>query len=214
MKVVNEPIGQPARCLNCEEPLETPIGCLHCHSIFPDQKSLTHYDRLGLPMRYELSREEIDRKYLAWSRELHPDFHATRGTTDQQISLKLSAALNDAYATLRDPAKRAEYLLHLLGGASPNTHRGMPRGFLESILDLRMEIEEAQEQGTEGEQEFEAIADRLEQERTATLAEIGDCFRQLESRSGKATSGELAQIRELLNTVKYRDGLLRELSRS
>jgi molecular chaperone HscB len=198
--------------MNCEEPLDTPIGCLHCHSIFPDQKSLTHYDRLGLPMRFELSRDEIDRKYLAWSRELHPDFHATRGIMDQQISLKLSAALNDAYSTLRDPFKRAEYLLHLLGGPSATEHRSMPAGFLESILELRMEIEEAKDQGSAGAGEVEELTDRLEQERSEVLGRVGELFGNIETRGTKAKGEELAELRELLNTIKYRDGLLRELA--
>jgi molecular chaperone HscB len=200
--------------MNCREPLESPIGCLHCHSIFPDERSLSHFDRLGLPATFDLSREEVDRKYLAWSRELHPDFHATRGISDQQVSLRLSAALNDAYSTLRDPFRRAEYLLHLLGGPTATEHREMPPGFLESILELRMEIEEARESEDDASPEVEALADRLESERSKGMAEVARLFQEVQRQGPVAGREELVSIRELLNTVKYRDGLLRELTRS
>jgi molecular chaperone HscB len=196
--------------MNCKEPLESPIGCLHCHSIFPDERSLSHFDRLGLPTRFDLSREDIDRKYLAWSRELHPDFHATRGVADQHISLRLSASLNDAYSTLRDPFRRAEYLLHLLGGSTATEHREMPAGFLESILELRMEIEEAKEAGDDSTQ-IEDLADRIARERRTGMEEVARLFREVETRGRAASPDDLSAIREQLNTVKYRDGLLREL---
>jgi molecular chaperone HscB len=211
MKGVEGRVDQPARCMNCKEPLESPIGCLHCHSIFPDERSLSHFDRLGLPARFELSREDVDRKYLAWSRELHPDFHATRGVADQHISLRLSAALNDAYSTLRDPFRRAEYLLHLLGGPTATEHREMPAGFLESILELRMEIEEAKEAGGDDRSQIEALADRIDRERRSGMEEVARLFREVESRGQAASQDDLSAIREQLNTIKYRDGLLREL---
>ena len=35
---------------------------------------MTHFERLGLPRRFRLDAAELERNYLARSREVHPDF--------------------------------------------------------------------------------------------------------------------------------------------
>src|SRR5262249_27092231 len=101
-----------------------------------------HFERLGLPRRFLLDQAEFERQYLARSRALHPDFHQIGSTGEQSASLELTARLNEAYATLRDPFKRAEYLMTLEGGPTAGEIKEMPPEFLEEMLELRMEIEE------------------------------------------------------------------------
>src|SRR3954454_8719783 len=101
---------------------------------------MTHFERLGLPRRFRLDPAELERNYLARSREVHPDF-----TGDDPASLTESAALNEAYSTLRDPFRRAEYLLTVEGGPSAGDVKQMPPEFLEEMLDLRMRIEEVKD---------------------------------------------------------------------
>src|SRR5580692_6469741 len=103
---------------------------------------MDHYERLGLPRRFSLDDAEIERHYISRSREVHPDFFQQSGGLEQRASLELSAALNEASAVLRDPFRRAEYLLQLEGGPSPSEMKEMPAVFLEEMLDLRMEIEQ------------------------------------------------------------------------
>src|SRR3954451_3346513 len=100
----------------------------------------THYERLGLPRRFSLDLAEIERQYLARSREVHPDFHRLGSGGEQLASEELSARLNESYATLRDPFRRAEYLLAIEGGPTAGEQKEMPAEFLEEMLELRMEI--------------------------------------------------------------------------
>ena len=206
------PVDRPERCRHCQKPLDSPIGCLSCHVIYPSASELSHFDRLGLSTRYDISPQELDRRYLAWSRELHPDFYQTRSPEEQAMSLKLSAALNDAYATLKDPVRRAEYLLYLFEGPTAAEHRAMPEGFLEEILDLRMEINEAKEEGRLDDPSVQDLRHRLKTERNEEMAQIANLFREIEASSESPSTSMLATIREQLNTVKYRDGLLRDLA--
>src|SRR5438067_12653923 len=100
----------------------------------------SHFERLGLPRRFRLDAAALEANCLARSQEGHPDF-----TGNDPASLHTSAALNEAYTTLRDPFRRAEYLLRLAGGPSAADVTQMPAAFLEEMLELRMRIEEVKE---------------------------------------------------------------------
>jgi len=95
-----------------------------------------HFDVLGLPRTFALADADIEGHYLARSRETHPDFHQLAPSSEQRASLELTALLNEAYNTLRDPFKRAEYLLTLEGGPSAAEAREMSPLFLEEMLEF------------------------------------------------------------------------------
>lgn len=211
MTTTGAALDRPSRCGVCREPIDSPIGCLQCHTIFPPSSELTHFDRLGLPVKFDIADEALERAYLAWSRELHPDFFHGRDAAAQSLSLKLSASLNDAYATLRDPVRRAEYLLLLRGGPMASVHRAMPEGFLEDVLELRGEIEEARESGAAGNAGLEEIRERIARDRRNAMQRVAERFRAMEKSTLAPAEEELRSIREELNTVKYYDGLLREV---
>src|SRR5436309_14285604 len=101
---------------------------------------VTHFERLGLPRRFRLDAAGLEANYLARSREVHPDF-----TGNDPASLQASAALNEAYTALRDPFRRAEYLLRLEGGPSAADVKQMPAAFLEEVLSPRLRNEEVNE---------------------------------------------------------------------
>ncbi len=64
---------------------------------------MDYFDRLGLPRRFSLDAAELERAYLARSRAIHPDYHLAGSDAELAASLELSAAVNEAYNTLRDP---------------------------------------------------------------------------------------------------------------
>src|SRR5947208_15229738 len=80
---------------------------------------------------------------MARSLAFHPDYHSAGSSADLAASLELSAAVNEAYNTLRDPFARAEYLLRLEGGPSAAEQKQMPPAFLAEMLEARERIEDA-----------------------------------------------------------------------
>lgn len=165
---------------------------------------LDHYERLGLPRRFSLDPSEVERQYLARSRTLHPDFHQLGSSGEQNVSLELTARLNEAYATLRDPFKRAEYLLKLEGGPSAGEQKEMPAEFLEEMLELRMAIADI-----EGDAQRAEMESNLKSRRDAMLAEVEADFAKLEA--GADRPATLKSIRARLNALKYVQNLLRDL---
>jgi len=175
--------------------------------------SPTHFDRLGLRRRYAVDAAELERAYLARSRKLHPDYHQQAAGSEQRASMELTAALNDAYATLKQPFRRAEYLLALEGGPTAAEHKEIAPAFLEEMLDLRMEIEELREAGNPESPGLKAMEERLVQREKALQAEVARRFEQYEGllATDSGRQGVLVQIRQALNAARYIQGLLRDL---
>jgi molecular chaperone HscB len=133
---------------------------------------------LWLPRRFELDLAAAEAAFKERSRQLHPDRFAKADPRARRASLGRSVQLNEAWRTVRDPVRRAEYLLALAGyvigaeegasrpasagetdtagagaGASATAGRvriGAPPALLMEILELREALGEAREAGDSG----------------------------------------------------------------
>src|SRR5262252_912369 len=94
--------------------------------------SRTHFELFGLPQRFRVETDALDRAYRALQSEVHPDRFAAAGESAQRRALQSSARVNEAYRALRDPVARAQYLLSLRGiDAFAETDTTLPVDFLE-----------------------------------------------------------------------------------
>lgn len=165
---------------------------------------MDHFERLGMPRRFSIDVAQLEREYLARSRALHPDYHQLSGAAQQAASVGLSAALNEAYSTLKNPFRRAEYLHKLEGGPAASELKDMPSEFLEEMLELRMEIASL----TPDSPQALAMEKQLVERRDELLNQVGT---MLESLSPENRSANLSQARRVLNATKYIQNLLRDL---
>jgi molecular chaperone HscB len=149
------------------------------------------FGRLGLPGRFALSGADLEHAYLAASRAVHPDHHANAGSAALAASETAAAEINVAYATLRDPFRRAEALLTLRGGPSAEQVKDQPAEFLMAMMDYRERFEAGDV----------SVVDEVESEREKVLAKAGDLLD-----AGVADG----RVRKLLNAVKTMQSLLRE----
>src|SRR5262245_27356945 len=157
-----------------------------------------------MPRRFSLDGAAIEREYLARSRALHPDYHQFGSSAEQAASVELSAALNEAYGTLKDEYNRAEYLHRLEGGPSASELKDVPPEFLEEMLELRMEIAGLEPDTPRA----EALEKQFTDRRHAILTEVGNL---LEGLTAENQANRLADARRLLNGAKYVQNLLRDL---
>ena len=173
-----------------------------------------YFTRLGLPGRFSLDASELERQYLARSRAVHPDFHLGGSTADLGASLELSAALNEAYNTLRDPFLRADYLLRLAGGPSAAEQKQMPPAFLAEMLEAREQVEEARAASSPCSGKLVELQDEFAGRYEGLLAEVSQQFAKLDAMPVDAANRAklLIEIRALLNASKYVRGLIRDLN--
>ncbi len=105
------------------------------------------FSALGLEPGFDLSSGSIERAYLTRAAALHPD---ASDPAEAAEAGRRMAALNDARKTLKNPESRARALLAVRGLDEPGD-QSLPDGFLEEMLEVRMEIEGAVASGDEGE---------------------------------------------------------------
>ena len=168
------------------------------------------FERLGLPRRFSIDANELERAYLARSRAIHPDYHRAGSDADLTASLELSADINEAYNSLRDPFTRAEYLLKLEGGPGAGEQKQLPPAFLAEMLEARERIEEARVGCPD---DAAVLAAEFDKRYDGLLGEVATLFDRLTQLPGSdpARPTVLAQIRGLLNAAKYVRGLIRDL---
>ncbi|MCP4592097.1 MAG: Fe-S protein assembly co-chaperone HscB [bacterium] len=193
----------PSKCLECHAELKTPVVCEKCYSLYPVPATVDFFGLFQLPRGYDLETQEVERRFLSLSRSIHPDFFTTQPPEVRQMSVRLSAEINEAYRVLKNPVLRAEYLLELAGGESAAADKSVPAEFLGEVMLLREEIEDAlagdDQPAIVRHQESTARRHAQLQERIASLA------RKLP----EAKYAEMLELRQLLNSMKYLDSILK-----
>jgi molecular chaperone HscB len=104
----------------------------------------SHFDLFQLPARFALDASALDDAYRTVQAQVHPDRFAAAGDAQKRIAMQWATRANEAYRTLRDPLKRATYLLSLRGidvGAESNT--AMEPSFLMQQMEWREGVEDA-----------------------------------------------------------------------
>jgi molecular chaperone HscB len=171
-----------------------------------------YYALFGISRALDLSLDELQKRFYALSRELHPDRFMREPEAERQRALDMSSALNDAYRTLKDPLKRAQYLLTLEGfDIGEQRSKDVPPELLEEVFELNMALEELRG----GEDSARPQLEQAEKNFTAMLLETD---RQLEGLFAKYDAGQsrevLGEVRKVLNRRKYIQNLVSEVERT
>ncbi len=161
-----------------------------------------YYASLDLPpLQLHLDPADLEKRFHAKSRQLHPDRFARASAAEQQAALDASSVLNDAYRTLRDPLKRVEYALKVAGlNLGEQGNKDVPADLLEEVFELNMALEEAghEDEIAEAKQRFISMRDDIDRQ-VDTLCRAHDA----------APSRDLLeQLRGLLNRRRYISNLI------
>src|SRR5574343_200570 len=79
--------------------------------------SASDFELMSLPQRFSIDPAQLDARWKALQREVHPDRFAADGAAAQRVAMQWSVRVNEAYQRLRHPVRRAAYLCELAGVA-------------------------------------------------------------------------------------------------
>ena len=105
--------------------------------------SKNYFELFGLPVGFLIDGQELAVRYRELQKVVHPDRFAAAGEHSQRLSLQSATLVNEAYQTLKDPLKRAQYLLTLKGvEVDPKNHTLNDPDFLLQQMELREALDE------------------------------------------------------------------------
>ncbi|MEI6772725.1 MAG: Fe-S protein assembly co-chaperone HscB [Planctomycetota bacterium] len=154
---------------------------------------------------YKIDLVNLEVSYLAASKKHHPDF--SNSAIFDADALKLSAMVNQAYSTLKDPFQRAEYVLKLEDGKNSEEIRTVPPDILEEVMDIRFELESQAKSVETLEQLKKKLTSRLNyfEDRLLIL------FEHLKCSMREDREKVLLELRLCLNSSKYFLNILSEI---
>lgn len=172
---------------------------------------MLYYESLEIPHpRLSLDLDDLQRRFYLRSRQLHPDRFARASAAEQQAALEASSILNDAYRTLRDPVRRAEYFLKHHGfDIGEQRTKDVPPDLLEEVFELNMALEELKMGDDSVQPQIDEARGRFEQLRHEIDNQLEELFARYD---GQAEHGLLVGIRGLLNRRRYVTNLIQTAS--
>ncbi|MGF1641611.1 MAG: Fe-S protein assembly co-chaperone HscB [Rhodospirillales bacterium] len=138
--------GRAASCWSCRGPVDgTALFCPICGAVQPPGRA-DHFARLALAVGFDIDVATLDRRYFDGQRLLHPDRFATRSPRERALSQRQAVCLNEAYETLKDPLRRADYLVHLKGAGvlQEGCNLVNDQELLNEAMELRQALAEAE----------------------------------------------------------------------
>jgi len=184
-------------CWSCKGPVSTlALFCSTCGAVQPPGAT-DHFSRLGMAPRFVIAPADLERQYFGFQRRLHPDRFATRSPKERALSQQQATALNEAYETLKDPLRRAAYLLRLAGrvvDVNGSATVDDPVLLMEA-MEMREALEEA------------STADAVAKLAAQAEAEVAGCIDAIARAFGEE---ELDSVGALVTRLKYLGKLAEE----
>ena len=134
-----------------------------------------HFALFGLPEGFAIDPRGLDTAWRNVQGAVHPDRFAGASDTERRVAMQMATQVNEAYRTLKDPARRAAYLC-ALHGADPLVHSNtaMPADFLMQQMEWRERLQEAADaRSTDA---CDALRGEVDHMRAALIAALGSAI--------------------------------------
>lgn len=162
------------------------------------------FEIFGLPRAFDVDTADLAVRYREIQRSVHPDKFSQASDAERRLSLQLTAHVNEALQTLKDPLKRARYLLRLHGvDTNEETDTVMDPGFLAEQMELREALEEARHAPNRNGLVTE-LAHQIEARLRENTAALSDVF-------AAASPEAFLRARQLVREMQFLDKFLRQL---
>ena len=165
--------------------------------------SRSHFELFGLAPSFEIDEVRLAEVYRQLQRTVHPDRYAGASDQERRLSVQRAAQVNEAYQTLKDPYRRARYLLALYGiDVQEESNTIMDAEFLMEQMELRESLAGVHD-ARDPHGELLVLRRDIEQRVAALRSQLRDLFRD-------ATPESLEHAGEVLRKMRFLNRLLQE----
>lgn len=163
---------------------------------------MTHFDLFSLAPSVDLDVAALEAQHRKLAMEWHPD-RAGSDAHARRLAAEKSAALNDAIKVLKDPVRRAFYVLELKGVKLDSDQAAakvkMPMDFLEEIMEQREALEAVK--ATRKLEAAHAMAVGIRDTCSKTLAQAQDALRRDDVPAATTALGRVRYYTRFLEEV-------------
>ena len=188
-------------CWSCKGPVSRLAQFCHtCGAIQPPGNA-DHFQRLGFSREFDVDGDLLERRYVGMQRHLHPDRFAARPARERALAEAQAVSLNEAYETLKDPLKRAMYLLTLKdGNVSPEQERTIhDKALLMEVMERREALAGARSLAS-----VERLTAEVGAEAVGVLADISAAFARQDFDRAAGLVTRLKYLRKFLEEARAR----------
>jgi molecular chaperone HscB len=195
-------------CWRCGTDPGAALACPRCAAIQPLPPGADLFAVLGLPRHLAVDGADLERRYHAASRAVHPDRHQTADARERELSLAASASVNRAYRTLRDPIARGRYWLELHGAALGENGAHVPPEIAAEVFETQEKLAELRAAAGPDAEALHVDARRMHEHLSARLAALRDALVASYGDGKPALDGlrrrlaEIAYLRTLLGDIE------------
>ena len=188
-------------CWSCKGPVAAQVLFCHtCGAIQPPGQ-IDRFRRLGVEPDFDLDLDVIEKRYLGFQRAIHPDRFAAKPAKERALAEQQAVALNEAYETLKDPLRRAAYLLSLKGIDAAVSKDETVRD--PELLMEAMEAREALMEATSIEK-VEKLQAKAGADAIAILSELSKAFASDDLNAANRLTTRLKYLRKYLEETRTR----------
>ena len=163
-----------------------------------------YFELFELPVSSQVDQQRLSSQYRALQRAVHPDRFAGDGERQQRLSVQYASYVNEAFNTLKQPLKRAIYLLKIAGrDVDMERNTIMDPQFLMEQMVLRDSVSEIKAHSSP-EQELERLIERVDHDFDAYL-------KQFEGFWGAGSELDLDQAETVVRKMQFMVKLAAEL---
>jgi molecular chaperone HscB len=201
-------------CPHCDRQSEDREFCNHCGKILPVPGQESHYQVLGYEKEtLSVDLADLENRFFELSKKFHPDRFVNRSSLEMELSHDRSAAVNNAYRTLKNPVARAKYIVERELGSIEEKSEKVPV----EMSDLFFEVHESldlirESDGNPPEQALKEVRDAEEE----LIRKVKDLEQQLQGKfvefDHSRDRSTIEQIKEILSHRSYIKSFLRQIN--
>ena len=151
----------------------------------------------NLAVQFNVDLTELNSRYLALQKSLHPDNFAAASAQEQRLAMQKSAEINDALQMLKDPISRADCIIALNTGEQQDIEQKSNRdlSFLMQQMEWRESLEQIEQQQNEA--ELNQFACDIQQTEQQILTELSTALGEQQWQLADQMTDKLRFIKKL-----------------